>query len=124
MDTELVRSVAGQLRYRELGHLVGRAVEVRDLGDVEGEVRRALGPDLPEGCRLAGPEPGSLLLTVAKYGILDLRFAAPAEALGGEARAGVPLLRELGYLPGRGAGPQGRVCDDPVCLEMLREDLD
>jgi hypothetical protein len=36
----------------------------------------------------------------------------------------VPLLRELGYLPGGKAGPQNRVCDDPTCLEMLKDDLD
>jgi hypothetical protein len=61
---------------------------------------------------------------VAKHGILDLRFTAPADMLAGDVLTGVPLLRELGFLPGGEAGPQTRVCDDPTCLEMLKEDLD
>jgi hypothetical protein len=121
MDTELVRGVAKGLRYRALKHLVGRAVEVRDLDGVEEAVRLALGPDLPDGCRLAG-EPHGREGTVAKYGILHLRFSAPDHVLAGEARTGVQLLRELGYLPAEEA--RGRVCDDPTCLELLREDLD
>src|SRR5262249_36614910 len=44
--------------------------------------------------------------------------------LEGDARAGVPLLRELGFLPGGEVGVAGRVCDDPVCLEMLQEELE
>jgi hypothetical protein len=124
MDTELVRAVARELRYRPLDHLVGRVVEVRDLEGIEDAVRLALGPDLPDGCRLAGPEPRFREVAVAKYGILDLRFTAPGDLLDGDVATGVPLLRELGYLPGGKAGPQHRVCDDPTCLEMLQEDLD
>jgi hypothetical protein len=124
LDTDLVRDVARRLRYRPLGRLVGRIAEVRDLGQTEDAVRLALGPELPEGCRLAGPEPGFLLGAVAKYGVLDLHFTAPADLLSGDTSSGVTLLRELGYLPGGEAGPQNRVCDDPICLEMLQEDLD
>src|SRR5262245_66160307 len=109
MDTELLRSVAGRLRYRSLDHLVGRLVEVSDLGRIEDAVGQALGPDLPDGCRLAGPEPHIREGAVARYGILDLRFKAPGDALAGGARAGVPLLRELGFLPGGNTGPQHRV---------------
>jgi hypothetical protein len=123
MDTELVRGVARGLRYRPLEHLIGRLIEVADLAEVEHAVRLALGPDLPEGCRLVGPELRSREGAVAKYGILDLRFSAPAELLSGEARTGVPLLRELGFLPGGEVGPQHRVCDDPTCLELLQDDI-
>jgi hypothetical protein len=124
METDLVRSIARGLRYRPLGHLVGRDIPVADLDRLEDAVRRALGPDFPAACRLAGPDPGDRASTVAKYGLLDLRFAAPAGLLGGEPQTGVPLLRALGYLPGSGAGSQHRVCDDPTCLELLRDDLD
>src|SRR6185369_3714459 len=79
---------------------------------------------MPASCRLAGPDMSYLVGAVAKYGILDLRFTAPDEMLAGDVPTGVPLLRELGYLPGGNAGPQHRVCDDPSCLEMLRENLD
>src|SRR5262249_61092073 len=48
----------------------------------------------------------------------------PARLLTGQVLTGVPLRRELGYLPGGEAGPQGCVCDDPTCLELLQEDLD
>jgi hypothetical protein len=124
MDTSLVHSVASGLRYRSLDHLVGRVVEIRDLDRIEDTVRLALATDLPDGCRLAGPEPHFRETAVAKYGILDLRFIVPGDMLVGNVLTGVPLLRELGYLPGREAGPQNRACDDPICLEMLQEDLD
>ncbi len=119
-----VRSVARGLRYCPLGHLVGRVVEVTDLERIEDAVRLALGPDLPDNSCLAGPEPRFREGAVAKYGILDLRFTAPGDMLASDVPAGVPLLRELGYLAGGEAGPQNRVCDDPTCLEMLQQDLD
>src|SRR5262245_12163163 len=121
MDTDLVRTVARQLRYRPLDHLVGRVVEVHDLDRIEHAVRDSLGPDFAEGCRLLGPEPCNREVAVAKYGILDLRFSAPLELLAEDARTGVPLLRELGFLPGGEVRPENRVCDDPICLEMLQE---
>jgi hypothetical protein len=123
MNTELVRSVGRELRYRPLEHLVGRFVEVHDLGTVEEAIRTALGEDFPEGCRLVGPEMDSRQVAVARNGILDLRFSAPADLLTG-AHTGLPLLRELGFLRGREVGPQQSVCDDPICLEMLQEDID
>jgi hypothetical protein len=130
MDTELVRSIAERLRYRPLDRLVGRVVEIADLDRVEEAIGLTLGADMPEGCRLAGPEPGIREAAVCKYGILDLRFTAPDCVLAhpptsptGD-RTGFPLLRELGYLPGGEVGPQERLCDDPVCLEMLRDNLD
>jgi hypothetical protein len=67
---------------------------------------RPLGPDLPDGRRLAGPEPRCREGSFAKYGLLDLRFTAPGVVLAGPSSS------------------QIRVCDDPTCLEMLREDLD
>src|SRR5437868_6642185 len=100
MDSNLVRRVARGVRYRTLPDLIGRSVEIVDLGLVEDAVRSALGSDLPEGCRLSGPEPPFREGAVAKYGILDLRFDAPGDLLVGEVLTGVPLLRELGYLPG------------------------
>jgi hypothetical protein len=124
MDTGLVRYIAKELRYRTLDYLLGRIIDVANLDRIEVAVRLALGPDLPDGCRLVGPELRSREGTVAKYGILDLRFAAPAHMLIGEGLTGVLLLRELGFLPGSEAGPQNRACDDPLCLEMLQEDLD
>jgi hypothetical protein len=123
METGLVRRVARGLRYRPWGHLVGRVVAVTDLGRIEEDIRLPLGPDLPAGCRLAGPEPRFREGAVAKYGILDLRFTARDALLGGDALTGVSLLRGLGYLPGRGVRPPFRVGGDPTCLEMLQEDL-
>jgi hypothetical protein len=61
---------------------------------------------------------------VAKYGYLDVRFIAPDEVLAGEPGGGTSLLRELGYLPAGDAETPAGVCDDPICLEMLRENLD
>src|SRR5262249_48783005 len=110
MDTSLVRSVARGLRYRPLGYLVGRAVEVAHLDRIEEAVRLALSPDLPDGCCLAWPEPRFREGAVAKYGILDLSFTAPGDMLASDISTGMPLLRELGYLPGGETGPQNRVC--------------
>ena len=123
MNTELVRSVGRGLRYRPLEHLVGRVIEIHDLDTVEEAVRTALREDFPEGCRLVGPEMDPRQVAVARNGILDLRFSAPADLLTGDAHTGLPLLRELGFLRGREVGPQQSVCDDPICLEMLQEDI-
>ena len=125
MDTGLVRRVARGLRYRSLGHLLGRVVEVSDLDQIEDAIRLSLGTDLPDDCRLSGPELRFREGAVAKYGILDLRFTVPGDLLAGDVLSGVSLLRELGYLPEEPAGPQHPVCDDPAwCLEMLQDDLD
>src|SRR5262249_12010446 len=86
-------------------------------------IRLALGPDLPKGCRLVGPEPRIREEAVAKYGILDLSFTAPGDMLAGKVSNGVPVLRELGYLPGSAEGPQSRVYDDQTGLEVLKEYL-
>jgi hypothetical protein len=123
MDTELVRRVARGLRYRSLGRLVGRVVEVHDLDRVEDAVRLAFGPDLPEGCRLAGPELRYREGAVARHGILDLFFTAPRALLACNLPPGVSLLRDLGYLPGETTVPQQRVRDDPKSLEVLEECL-
>jgi hypothetical protein len=122
MDTQLIKSVARGLRYRSLDHLIGRAIEIHDLDQIEDAVRFGLGPDMPEDCRLAGPERHTREVAVAKYGILDLRFTAPGNLLTGEARTGVRLLRELGYLP-KHQDPQQRVGDYMMCLTMLQENL-
>ena len=81
MDTGLVRRVARGLRYRPLKHLIGRKVEVPDLDRIEDAVRAALGPDFPEGCRLAGPEKHYLEGALARYCVLDLSFTAPDHLL-------------------------------------------
>jgi hypothetical protein len=124
MDTELVRDVARGLRYRTLDSLVGRSIEVGAIDTVEDAIVAGLGGGLPQGCRLAGPELHYRVVAVAKCGILDLRFTAPRELLLGDGvRTGVPLLRELGYLPDEMGGAPSRVGDDPLCLEMLEEDV-
>jgi hypothetical protein len=117
-----MRRVARSLQYRPLEHLVGRTVLVRDLDAVEEAVRASLGPEFPAACRLDGPELVYRHGAVAKYGILDLRFSAP-DGLLVDAASGVPLLRELGFLPTAGAEQPLPVCDDPVCLEMLAEEI-
>lgn len=122
MDTELVRRIARGLRYRPLEQVVGRTVLVRDLDAVEEAVRVELGDEFPAACRLDGPGLIYRHGAVAKYGILDLRFSAPDDLLV-DAASGVPLLRELGFLPGAGTEQPQQVCDDPVCLEMLAEEI-
>jgi hypothetical protein len=120
----LIRSVARGLRYRSLDDLIGREVIITHVTTVEDPVRRALGAALPSACSLIGPEVHYRQGAVAKYGLLDLQFAAPRHLLGDESRSGVSLLRELGYLPRRN---EDRSCfsrrDDPTCLDQLQEDL-
>lgn len=117
MNTALLKQVARGLRYRTLDHLVGRSIVVRDLNAMEEAVRVGLGDDFPAECRLVAPS--SIHGAVAKYGILDLDFSAPAERLG-EAKGGVRLLRELGFLPTEEMKQDG---DASLCFEMLLEDI-
>jgi hypothetical protein len=119
----VLRKVARGLRYRTLPGLVGRTVAIVDLRAVEEAIFLTLGPDLPEGCRLAGPELPFREEAVAKYGILDLRFSVPAGLLDDEPPGGLRLLRELGFLPGVQTAPWPRTDDDPTCLETLRDEI-
>src|SRR5262245_60448525 len=105
MHTEVIRSVARGLRYRPLPHLIGRVIKIHDLATVESAVRRGLRPDLPEECHLLEPALHFREATVAKYGILDLTFSAPAALLEGDALTGIPLLRQLRFLPRRNGEP-------------------
>lgn len=100
MDTELIRGVARGLRYRPLDHLISRSIDIADLERIEDAVRLSLGSNLPDGSQLAGLEPDFLIGQVVKYGFLDLRFTGRTDMLVADARSGVPLLRELGYLSG------------------------
>jgi hypothetical protein len=123
MDTKLVRSVAKGLRYRSLQRLIGRTVEVENIDSIEEAVHLALGPDFPAESRLVGPELHFREGAIAKYGILDLRFTASAAMLTDEVSTGVPLLRQLNYLPDGQAENTCWIDHDPTCLEMLQEDI-
>src|SRR5262249_2165041 len=123
MNKALLRSVARGLRYRPLEQLIGRSVWIRDLADVETAIRSALRTDMPPDCRLIDSEPHFREGAIAKYGILDLTFSAPAGLLGENSQTGIPLLRDLGFLPRTKGDRTDNVCHDPICLEMLEENL-
>lgn len=70
------------------------------------------------------PAPG--LPTVAKYGLLDLEFAVPAQEAEGWHRPSVAQLRQLGLLRVHPATASnlGPVDDADVCLSRLFEEVE
>ena len=87
-----VRALARELRYASLPVIVDRRVRLGSVSDVERVVRSAVAE--LESARLANEEL-QMSLTLAKYGILDLRFEVDSITAGPIGFAG---LQELGFV--------------------------
>ncbi len=116
--------VGRELRYRALPELVGRAVTLRSLDDVGPELRGlvapVLGPDAP------WEPPSNLDGALAKYGLIDTEFPAPAVLLDHPTtERGIPVVRRMGFAPARGERWDDLAeVEDPCCFEELARDLD
>lgn len=121
----LVKRLARELRYRPLPELVGQEIMIHSVESVEEDLREALAPFLPGQAQYEWPHSPFLERTLAKYGILDVTFRAPASLLQGEAEQGVPLLKKLGFLPDPSILEQMPLTfeNDPTCLAELHDDL-
>jgi len=122
-DKSLLLNVARNLRYRTLAPMIGESVTISNRTQIATETA-AFVARFVDGCSFASPEQRFLDGQIAKYGLLDLRFAAPSTMLDTDATVGVPLLRELGFVDSdwqRLATKLG--ADADVCLEGLREDI-
>jgi hypothetical protein len=117
----LLRRLARELRYRPLPALVGRTVVVDAVGVVESSLRTLVVTQ--------GIEPGrwlerNVVGTIAKYDLIDAEFEAAPEALDHpDTRTGIPVLRELGLLPGDGANPLAPE-DDLGCFDLIADGID
>lgn len=117
-----------ELRYRALPELVGCRIAVASLDAIGPALRALVAPWLPPDARW---HPNKYLaVALAKYGIVDTSFDAPAALLDHPAtQIGVPVLRAHGMVPKRGergddlgSGLDG--LDGRQCLEQLVEELD
>lgn len=116
--------VGRELRYRALPELVGRAITLRSFDDARpalcGLVAPVLGPNAP------WEPPASLHGALAKYGLIDTEFAAPAALLDHPTtERGIPVARRMGFAPRRGERWDDLPgAEDPYCFEELVRDLD
>jgi len=116
----LLLSVARNLRYRTLAAMIGEPLTISDRTKIADDAA-AFVTRFFDGCTFAGPEQGFLDGQIAKYGLLDLRFSAPHAMLESDAGAGVPLLRELGFIDGDWQELAREWGDDPeYCLVLQR----
>ena len=119
----LLLNVARNLRYRTLDRLIGETLTIADRLTIREETS-AFVTRFAEGCTFAGPEQNFLDGQIAKYGLLDLRFNAPQAKLDATSPAGVPILRELGFVDGgmdKLAEELGG--DSGGCIEELSEGI-
>ena len=112
----LLRRLAREFRYRPLPTLAGQRATVESYDGVEAFVRSIFPADVgdPGAWATTNGE-----VTIARYGLIDAELLTTATALDhASTRAGIPLLRELGFLPED--GPEACAVE----LEMLAESLD
>lgn len=95
-----LRRVARRLLYKPLDSLLGQTVSFPAADQIESTLTAWLREGLP-GWQTGPMEGSDPLLTLAKYGLLDVKFRVPAERLAGVAPGGIGLLRELGFIDER-----------------------
>jgi O-acetyl-ADP-ribose deacetylase len=93
----IVRQVARRLRYQTLDELVGQIITLCTLQTTLADIQVVLDKSYP-GCVFAGPEEPNRIGALAKYGLLDLRYNAPASLAATEAHRGLSLLKDLGLV--------------------------
>jgi len=127
-STTLLKKVAREIRYRSLPDLIAQPVEIYSLETVEIDIRQALGAKWPNECRLVS-KASQMAMTIAKLGIMDLRFSAPKSILADEYENGLSLLKKLGFLAESETEQTTEqefeiaFTDDPTCLSQLADDI-
>ena len=124
----LLKKVARELRYLSLSDIIGSRVIINSIETIQADSLHALAPSLPATAVLEEPEQRFLIGSLLKYGLMDLTFAIPEPSPTVIDAAGIPLLKELGFViepePRPSVRAEGDVWnDDPTCLAELAEDL-
>jgi hypothetical protein len=111
-----------ELRYRPMPALVGKTVGASSVADVERALGALVAPWVPDAA-FAGEE--RVELTLVKYGLVDVDFAAPAALLADAATLrGLPALRACGMLPKRGERWDAEEAEVGLaCLSTLADGL-
>jgi hypothetical protein len=121
-----LRNVARNLKYRALPQLVGIKITVTSVASAVYDVTVQMKDRLPAGSQFQGPEERYIEVVIAKYGILDLTFAAAEISWSSDDGAGIPLLEEFGFVVRESPteeGPGLLDSDDPTCLAELQDDI-
>lgn len=123
MKTKLLRLLR-EVRYKEIHELVGKKIAVSNLSSIRQELTDAIYAlmHFGEGLELADE---GLVGPLAKYGILDLRFATGQRVLSEPDKVSRKVLCELGFLMSKEDKEASREFEekDPTCIEGLVERL-
>lgn len=115
----LILRVARGLRYRSVDAMIDQTVTVSSIRAVVPDIRAFVQRFCPDCVyKDLGSDP---VLSLAKYGLLDLEFRAPDSHLLLEFSTGIPLLKELGFLSDTDDGLDD---DNELALLGCREDLE
>lgn len=93
-----VRTVLRLFRYAVLDQFIGRRFSVSTHQSLRDDVAR-LGAEMSHSSTLLHEDIRNLYLQIAKYGILDLRFAVSHDTFSCEFQRGKKIIRELGFGP-------------------------
>lgn len=115
------------MKYRALPNLIGKRVVVTGVTSAPDEIHGQLRASLPAAIKFKGPDPQEIMISLAKYGILDVAFVVGDVLWDSGDSPGVPLLEEFGFVVrNEKNSTEGKLFDDDgqICLDLLLEDID
>ena len=123
MNTKLLR-LLHEVRYKEINELVGKKIVVSNLSSIRQELTDAIHALMHFGEDLELANDG-VNGPLAKYGILDLKFARGQRVLSERDKVSRTTLCELGFLVSKENKEASRELEesDPTCIENLVEGL-
>lgn len=123
MNSKLLR-LLHEVRYREISELIGKEIVISIFSSIRQELTNAVHGliRLNGGLELTNDD---LSGTLAKYAILDLKFAMAQRVLAEPDKLGRKALSDLGFLLSKEDQKVARELEekDPTCIESLVEGL-
>ena len=98
LKIKYLKTILTGLRYCDLPKLINRQIEICSIETVESDIFAILGGDLPNESHLLSPEKIYIEGAIAKYGIIDVKFAVSNKHLANCSIIKGDTLRKLGLV--------------------------
>lgn len=123
MNRKLLR-LLHEVRYREITELIGKEIVISTFSSIRQELTDAVHALIPLNGQLELTSK-NLSGTLAKYAILDLKFATSQQVLSEPDKLSRKALTDLGFLVSKKDEKAARELEDrdPTCIESLVEGL-